>query len=127
MKIIRTSILFGALVCANSVFASIQPGALPTVPFNGSDYVGTIDAVAYHAAQPGGNHAEILVMTSADKKHTANQFPGFTIKIDGDDLGLGYALASSIGEKIAVTFDDANYHIGSISVVSDKYYYDDKK
>lgn len=110
------------LACLSNAFAAVSVAAVPPVPFNGSDYVGKIDAASYQTTMNDGQK-EILVMTSKDDKNQDNQLSGLTLKINADDLPFGLTLASAIGKKVAVSFSNGNYDIASVTIITDKYYY----
>lgn len=112
------------MTCLSSAFAAVKVASIPTVPFNGSDYVGEIVAAEY---QTNSNESRILIMTTGDNKNQRNQFASLTLSIDANDLPLGNTLAGSVGKKIAVIFSNGNYEIADVTIITDKYYYGDNK
>lgn len=124
-KSIYTLTAISLLMSATTTFADVKVAAMPTVPFNGSDYVGVIQAASFNNTKIDGSPKVIRIMTSVDEK-SGGQIKGLTLDINNDDLPLGFTLANSVGKKVSVTFSNAAYDIAYVNIVTDEYYYGKK-
>lgn len=123
-KSIYTLTAISLLMSATTTFAAVKVAAMPTVPFNGSDYVGVIQAASFNTTIDGSPKV-IRIMTSVDEK-SGGQIKGLTLDINNEDLPLGFTLANSVGKKVSVTFSNAAYDIAYVNIVTDEYYYGKK-